>query len=100
MTLFSSSAARAAASATSDSWVRSICSLIAVTSSKADVGRSPPEPSRSRISVRSRYTASGVSALLVGPMTVISNFALKKIFRGWKYRRPSIPRASPLMALK
>ena len=50
--------------------------------------------------MRSWWTAAGVSAVLVGPMTVISNVVLKKIFRGWKYSRPSSPLASPLMALK
>ena len=48
----------------------------------------------------SRCTASRVSAALVGPMTVKSTRSAKKIFKGWKYRRPSVPRASPLMALK
>ena len=42
----------------------------------------------------------GVRAVLVGPITVTSRSALKKIFKGWKYRRPSRPRAKPLMALK
>ena len=42
----------------------------------------------------------GIEGRAGGPMTVISTFAVKKIFKGWKYRRPSVPRASPLMALK
>lgn len=99
MTFCSSWAMRLAAEPTSSSWTWSISIRMAETTSMAATGRKPSASSRRRITASSRWAASTVSASWVGPSTVTSRWRLKKIFSGWKCSRPSVPLASPLMAL-